>query len=140
MPWENYHLHEFEIGGERFAEPVPDDELMGMPAPVDERKVRLSTVLGKVGAKAAYTYDFGDGWEHSIAVEKMLPVEPGVVYRPASPAKATVRLRTAAVSMAITICSTPSAIRNTASTRSCWYGSEADSTQTPSRSMRSTVA
>lgn len=30
--------------------------------------------------RATYTYDFGDGWEHAIAVEKLLPPEPGVAY------------------------------------------------------------
>ena len=34
----------------------------------------------KVGAKGVYTYDFGDGWEHNIVVEKVLTPEPGVEY------------------------------------------------------------
>lgn len=80
MGWQNCHLHEFEFGGERFGESVPDDELMGMAPAVNERKVRLSSVLGKVGAKGVYTYDFGDSWEHSIAVEKVLSFDPGLVY------------------------------------------------------------
>jgi len=42
--------------------------------------VRLFSVLGKVGAKAVYTYDFGDGWEHAIAVEKVLSPEAGHAY------------------------------------------------------------
>jgi hypothetical protein len=80
MGWQNSHLHEFEIGGERFGESVPDDELMGMPAAVNERRVRLSSVLGHKGAKGVYTYDFGDSWAHSIVVEKVLPLDPGLVY------------------------------------------------------------
>jgi hypothetical protein len=27
-----------------------------------------------------YTYDFGDGWEHEVLVEKILPPEPGAHY------------------------------------------------------------
>ncbi len=46
----------------------------------NERTVRLFSVLGKVGAKAVYTYDFGDGWEHSIAIEKVLRPTPGLAY------------------------------------------------------------
>lgn len=72
MGWTESHLHDFQIGEERFAEPDPEDDAE------DERKARLAEVLGWAGAKAVYTYDYGDGWEHSIAVEKILPPEPGV--------------------------------------------------------------
>jgi hypothetical protein len=37
-------------------------------------------VLAKARAKAVYTYDFGDSWEHAIVVEKLLQPEPGVAY------------------------------------------------------------
>jgi hypothetical protein len=37
-----------------------------------KRTARLSSVLGKIGAKAISTYDFGDSWEHGVAVEKVL--------------------------------------------------------------------
>jgi hypothetical protein len=77
MGWENCHLHEFRIGRQRFGVPDPNDRLMGGAGCVNERKVRLSDVL-EVGAKAEYTYDFGDSWEHGIAVEKVLPPEPGL--------------------------------------------------------------
>jgi len=30
--------------------------------------------------KFLYEYDFGDGWEHELLVEKILPAEPGVGY------------------------------------------------------------
>jgi hypothetical protein len=80
MGWENCHLHEFHIGQKRFAKPDPNDSLMGLPTTGNERTVRMFSVLGKVGAKAVYTYDFGDGWEHSIAVEKVLPPDPGLAY------------------------------------------------------------
>ena len=76
MEWENYHLHEFHIGGLRIGAPDPD-------APrtlINEKKVRLLDVLGKAGAKGMYMYDFGDGWEHNIVVEKILMPEPGVAY------------------------------------------------------------
>jgi len=80
MGWEDCHMHDFRIGKKRFGKPEPDDSLMGMPATIDESTVRVFSVLGKVGAKAVYTYDFGDGWEHSIAVEKVLIPDPGVAY------------------------------------------------------------
>jgi Plasmid pRiA4b ORF-3-like protein len=31
-------------------------------------------------ARRPYTYDFGDGWEHTISVEKVLAPDPGVAY------------------------------------------------------------
>ena len=80
MGWEDYHLHEFSIGGQRFGVPDPDDTLMGGIACVDERKVRLGDVLVGAGAKMGYNYDFGDDWEHSIVLEKVLEAEPGIVY------------------------------------------------------------
>jgi hypothetical protein len=80
MGWEDCHMHDFRIGDQRFGRPDPDDRLMGLPAVGNERTVRLSSVLGKVGAKAEYTYDFGDSWEHAIAVEKVLPPQPGLAY------------------------------------------------------------
>jgi hypothetical protein len=47
--------------------------------------VRLAAILGRVGSKAIYTYDFGDSWEHSIVLEKRLPVDdPNTTYPAAS--------------------------------------------------------
>ena len=80
MGWEDCHMHDFRIGQKRFGKPDTDDRLMGLPAVGNERTVRLFSVLGKVGAKAVYTYDFGDGWEHAIAVEKVLSPEAGHAY------------------------------------------------------------
>jgi Plasmid pRiA4b ORF-3-like protein len=80
MGWQDYHLHEFEIEDRRFGPSDPDDAGMGFESPEDERKSRLSSVLGKPGAEALYTYDFGDGWEHDIVVEKVLPPETGMRY------------------------------------------------------------
>jgi Plasmid pRiA4b ORF-3-like protein len=80
MGWENCHMHDFRVGQKRFGEPDPEERLMGLDPTHNERTTHLYRVLGKVGAKAVYTYDFGDGWEHAIVVEKVLPPEPGVAY------------------------------------------------------------
>jgi hypothetical protein len=45
-----------------------------------ERTAHVFMVLGKVGAKALYTYDIGGSWAHAIVVEKVLAAEPGVAY------------------------------------------------------------
>jgi hypothetical protein len=80
MGWENSHMHDFQIGQKRYGQPDPVEQFMGLPAVGNERTARLFSVLGKVGVKAVYTYDFGDTWEHEIAVEKILPPESGHEY------------------------------------------------------------
>ncbi|HEX6421898.1 MAG TPA: plasmid pRiA4b ORF-3 family protein [Acidimicrobiales bacterium] len=73
--WWNYHLHEFEIGRERYG--VPDPEEDWGPPPKDERRTRLDSVASE-GSKLIYTYDFGDDWRHKIVVEKVFPADPTI--------------------------------------------------------------
>lgn len=80
MGWEQSHLHEFRVGRRRYGEPDPYERGFGMENQIDERKVRLHEVLGRVGAKAVYTYDFGDSWEHGLVLEKRLPTDPSLAY------------------------------------------------------------
>jgi len=80
MGWEDCHMHEFTAGKRRFGGPELSEGFMGDPEVESERATRLSAVLARVGAKMIYTYDFGDGWEHSIVLEKRLPPEQDVVY------------------------------------------------------------
>jgi Plasmid pRiA4b ORF-3-like protein len=75
MGWEDCHLHAFRIGQKRFGIPTDD-----VPEVNDERDAPLFRVLKKVGAKAVYTYDFGDGWDHEILVEKKMLPEAGQAY------------------------------------------------------------
>ncbi len=70
--WWNYHLHEFEVDGKRFGVPDPDGDDWGLPT-IDEQHVPLASVATAEGATFDYTYDFGDGWDHKIVVEKILP-------------------------------------------------------------------
>jgi hypothetical protein len=68
--WWNYHLHEFEVGRRRYGIPYPDDD-WGEPRQ-DERRTRLEAIAGE-RSTFRYTYDFGDGWDHRVVVEKVLP-------------------------------------------------------------------
>ena len=79
MGWQDGHLHEFRAGGRRFGPPDPEDQFMAEDVG-DERKVRVFGLFGRTGAKALYTYDFGDTWEHSIVLEKRLPAAPNMIY------------------------------------------------------------
>jgi hypothetical protein len=65
MGWEDYHLHDFTIDRKRYA--VPDRE--DFDNPIDERETRLHDVL-RARQKFTYQYDFGDGWQHGVLVEK----------------------------------------------------------------------
>jgi len=79
MGWHDGHLHEFSAGGRRFGPPDPGDQFMADDVE-DERKVRVFSLFGRTGAKALYTYDFGDTWEHSVVLEKRLPAVPNMIY------------------------------------------------------------
>jgi hypothetical protein len=80
MGWEQSHLHEFRVGRQSYGEPDPNEGGFDIESRIDERKVRLHEVLGRIGKKAVYTYDFGDGWEHGLVLEKRLPADPNLAY------------------------------------------------------------
>jgi hypothetical protein len=73
MGWYNCHLHAFTIDGEEYQGRGMDgfwDEDAGA---LDEADYRLCDLV--TGAKDVfdYVYDFGDNWEHKIAIEKVIP-------------------------------------------------------------------
>jgi hypothetical protein len=75
MGWEDYHLHQFQIGEQVYG--VPDDELdfeeFDDVDDVDEDTVLLSEVV-TAPMRFSYQYDFGDNWQHEVVVETMEPV------------------------------------------------------------------
>jgi hypothetical protein len=75
--WENYHLHQFEIGSVRYTEPAPDGEHFDTDSE-DETGVLLSTLLPESSrtARWVYEYDFGDGWRHEVLFEGFPPIDP----------------------------------------------------------------
>jgi Cft2 family RNA processing exonuclease len=79
MGWTNSHMHHFKVGKTYYGTSYPDD-FDGTTETKDERKVTIAEVLAKPKAKIEYEYDFGDGWEHEIVLEKMLSLEQGVKY------------------------------------------------------------
>lgn len=75
MGWAGGHLHEFVIGHDHFGTPDPHYDT----PPLIQREDRV--MLGAaIGARKAFTYlyDYGDGWEHRVTVEKILPPDPGL--------------------------------------------------------------
>jgi len=79
--WWNYHLHQFEIDGERYSQPAPDGEDFGIDFK-DESNVLLSKLIPKSGRKSRwiYEYDFGDGWRHEILFEGFPPTDSKAKY------------------------------------------------------------
>jgi hypothetical protein len=73
MGWEDAHLHDFNVHGVTYG--TAED---GFGA--DEKKFRLSRLNLEVKDKFLYTYDFGDTWEHTILIEKILPVDEKAKY------------------------------------------------------------
>ena len=78
MGWTNSHLHEFTCRGERYC--TTDPELDLPPPRADERQVRLGELLVKPNDQLTYEYDFGDGWEHEVVLERVVPHIPHTRY------------------------------------------------------------
>jgi Plasmid pRiA4b ORF-3-like protein len=75
MGWTNSHLYEILADGVGWGMIDPD----GGDGPLDARKARLIDAIEDT-KKLRYLYDFGDGWEHTIKVERLIDPEPGVLY------------------------------------------------------------
>ncbi|WP_458437717.1 plasmid pRiA4b ORF-3 family protein [Methylorubrum extorquens] len=76
--WQDYHLHVFEVGEERYG--VPDPEWDSLRPIRSEKGVRLATLIERAVASFTYTYDFGDDWQHRIEVEAVEAGDPAVEY------------------------------------------------------------
>jgi Plasmid pRiA4b ORF-3-like protein len=76
MGWEGSHLYQFVVGGMEYGDPNMLEEMEGE----DARRVTLATPVRGAKAKFHYEYDFGDGWDHELRIEKVLPFEAGKRY------------------------------------------------------------
>lgn len=77
LGWTNSHLYEIRVGDTGWGVPDPD----WGDGPLDACKATLLAILEDTGAKALrYLYDFGDGWEHTIKIERLIDTETGVLY------------------------------------------------------------
>lgn len=75
MGWTNSHLHQFIIDGDYYSQ--PDFEIEDV---LNEETVRLKQVVSRPKFRFSYEYDFGDNWNHEIAIEKTLLADPQVRY------------------------------------------------------------
>ena len=77
LGWTNSHLYEIRARDVGWGIPSPD----WPDGPLDARKVKLIDVLEDAGTKTLrYLYDYGDGWEHTIKVERMIPADTNIAY------------------------------------------------------------
>lgn len=68
MGWTDSHLYEFEVHGNDYGDPHPDYGGTMLSA----RTMKLNRAVPAAGERFVYRYDFGDGWEHDVVVEKVL--------------------------------------------------------------------
>jgi Plasmid pRiA4b ORF-3-like protein len=85
MGWLDCHLHVFGVAGSAAGEVeqigIPDDDpfegdkptLPGWEIPITRHFVRPGTTV-------PYEYDFGDGWEHELTLEAIVPRQGGQKY------------------------------------------------------------
>lgn len=74
--WYDYQTHEFVIDDLRFGNPFRKDEI----AIEDDRDVMLADLDLASRDRLHYAYNFGEGWQVEVRVEKAIAVEKGVVY------------------------------------------------------------
>jgi hypothetical protein len=82
MGWHDCHLHAFRIlnpaTGMLEEIGIPDED--GLDDVYPGWKKKMARYFSLENAKATYEYDFGDGWEHSVLLEKIIPADKDVAY------------------------------------------------------------
>ena len=74
MGWDNSHLHVFDVAGRSYGDRASVDDV------ADENRLTLGGVHKSGVDRFLYTYDFGDDWEHVVAIEKTVPAAEGTTY------------------------------------------------------------
>lgn len=79
MGWTNSHLHQFEIDGERFGDPLLIDRGDDDHDSIDSTVTPISEIIPKDGKRFSfrYEYDFGDCWQHEVLFEGCLRAAKG---------------------------------------------------------------
>jgi hypothetical protein len=77
MGWTNSHLFEFKIEGYRIGEIYEDLEGQDESHIINAKETQLTSLVENEGEAFKYEYDFGDGWYHTIILEKYELIESG---------------------------------------------------------------
>ena len=75
MGWTNSHLYSFIVDDKEYQDDTHDVLEKGL---LSSRKQKINTLSAK--QKFRYMYDFGDGWEHLLVIEKILSKHGSVAY------------------------------------------------------------
>jgi hypothetical protein len=74
--WSGFHLHRFRIRGKDYS--VGRTVVTDLAIPGDD--VKLADFRFRVNERFLYEYDFRDGWQHQVRVERHLPLDQGRIY------------------------------------------------------------
>lgn len=77
MGWTNSHLYQFMDSDEMI---ISDPELMEEFDVTNSKKLKLSKFFNSPGTILMYEYDFGDGWDHELTLEKIITDGPKLLY------------------------------------------------------------
>ncbi len=80
MGWTNSHLHQFIKNETFYTVRMQDDDMWDEMDNVDYSKMKISDLLKNEKDRIIYEYDFGDGWEHELILEKVLPIDDKMNY------------------------------------------------------------
>ena len=91
LGWTDEHLNRFVIHGREYG--VSHD---GIGFRDDPQQLHLADLVLRVGERFVYEYDFTDGWQHDLRVERVLQLDPRRRYPVCIGADARRRPKTAA--------------------------------------------
>ena len=84
MGWKSGHMHQFDMNHPRTSKEVsigfPNEEGFSDYKVLSEKRVKISNYFTLLNNMALYTYDFGDGWEHEILLERILTAVANTTY------------------------------------------------------------
>jgi hypothetical protein len=74
--WENSHLFSFSPGGYNTSPCISDPQMFEEDEEeiIDSEEITLAEIFKKEGQTFMYIYDFGDNWQHTITVEKIIDI------------------------------------------------------------------
>jgi hypothetical protein len=79
MGWQDYHLHEFIVRDSSTSRTarigIPDDDMPDERPCLAGWKVPIEKLLTHGTDPVRYRYDFGDGWDHVVEFEDLVPAD-----------------------------------------------------------------